>query len=388
MFNRRHYRLRSRSKPWLALVVLICAWVPGVWAEVRQGQVIDWLYEVEQYVADQGAQNRRAAAQSALLRVLSRTTGLVSVPRSPVIAQALARPERYYVQYVYFDPQALSPRRRQQIDSHASTGATDLALRFSFQREAIQQLARQARLPSWWSRRPSTVVWMVQDSAQGRRLIDSDDAKVSDALHREAYRRGLPLLFPSMDLQDSLLVNPAVVWGKFTDVLDQASARYHAGQYLVGRFSVQEVLGQRFYTGEWLLRSGRREDSQFLRSASEAELARSALILAAQPLLDEQLVFGDAVNAHDLWVSGIDNLNAYASLMTYLQSLEFVDGVRLLGVQGDTLALQLQSAAARDRLLALLTGSGRLRAAQPSWGGAVAQEAAPESGLLVWQTDS
>ena len=119
----------------------------------------------------------------------------------------------------------------------------------------IRQLARDAQLPTWWSRRPLTLVWMVLDEPGGRSVVEQSAVSIRGALDYASNQRGLPVLLPAMDLDDSLLVSTGVVWGKFTDVLDQASDRYEAGQYLVGRFSVQEVLGERFYTGEWLVRS-------------------------------------------------------------------------------------------------------------------------------------
>jgi len=335
---------------------------PAGATQKAQGQPLDWLYEVDQYVPDQEANNRLKAAQRSLLRVLSRTTGLVSIPRTPVIAQALNQPQRYYAKYVYFNPSAVDPQRRARIDNAKVADQADLAVQFSFQFDAIKALARQAKLPSWWSRRPATLAWIVLDTAQGREIVDSSQTRFGNALNREAARRGLPVMIPSMDLQDSLLVSPAVVWGKFTDVLDQASARYHVEHYLLGRFSVQEVLGQRFYTGEWVARSENAEDSLFLRGVSFEEVARTGVDMAAQQILDRHLVFGDIVNQHNLVVQGVDSLGIYAQLLGYLQSLEFVDGVTLFEINGDELELGLQSVAGRSQLQQLLVDDGRFQA--------------------------
>ena len=207
-----------------------------------------------------------------------------------------------------------------------------------------------------------TLAWLVLDTAQGREIVDSDQTGLSSALNREAARRGLTVLIPSMDLQDSLLVSPAVVWGKFTEVLDQASARYQTQYYLVGRFSVQEVLGQRFYTGEWVERSENGEDSRSLRGVGFEEVARAGVDMAAQRILDRHLVFGDTVSQHDLVVNGVHSLEVYARLLGYLQSLEFVDGVTLLDVRGDVLSLGLRSVAAWEQLRTLLIDDGRFQA--------------------------
>lgn len=376
--------VQRRCHCWNALCVLLLVWGgaltgPPAIAQNPQGQVVDWLYEVDQYVPDQEASNRLEAAQRSLLRVLSRTTGLVSVPRTPVITEALSQPQRYYAKYVYFNPSAVDPQRRQRIDNAKITDQTDLAVRFSFQSDAVKQLAREANLPNWWSRRPVTLAWIVLATAQGREIVSPSQTDLSSELNREAARRGLNVLIPSMDLQDVLLVSPAVVWGKFTDLLDEASQRYQAQYYLVGRFSVQEVLGQRFYTGEWVARSENAEDSRFLRGVSFEEVARAGVDMAAQRILDRHLVFGDTVSQHDLVVHGVDSLEAYARLLDYFESLEFVDGVTLQEIQGDALALSLQSVAGSDQLRQLLEDDGRFQ----SFGADFGAESGAEFGAVI-----
>ena len=343
--------------------IAACLWAvvfaPRVLAQEVGAGSAAWLYQVEQYVPDQGAPARLAAAQRSLLRVLSRTSGLASVPRVPVIADALKNPERYYSKYVYFDPSDLGAKRRNQIDNARQVGTKTLALRFDFQPTVIKQLARNAQLPTWWSRRASTLAWMVLDTPSGRAVVDHGTLAVGGALDFAAYQRGLPVLLPLMDLQDSVQVNAGVIWGKFTDVLDQASQRYRADQYLVGRFSVQEILGERFYTGEWLLRSATGESSQYVSGANIDNVAELGVQMATQSLLDQHLVFAKTSTKHQLVVQGVDTLQAYADLLNYLGSLEFVDAVELASMQQGQLTLRIDTMATDQQLQALLLDDGR-----------------------------
>ena len=322
------------------------------------GQSLDWLYQVDQYVADQGERTRLEAAQRSLLTVLSRTSGLASVPRGAIISQALKNPARYYTKYVYFNPMDTDADRRNLIDKGAVDTSTDLAVRFDFQAAAIKQLARDAKLPIWWSRRPLTMVWMVLDEPNGRAVVEHGAESVRNELDAAANRRGLPTLLPMMDLQDSVLVNPGVIWGKFTDVLDQASQRYLASQYLVGRFSVQKILGERLYTGEWMIRSEKGESSQFVRGLDLEGIAKLGIDMAAQSVLDQHLVFAATPRLHDVLVRDVADIGAYAELMQYLESLEFVDEVMLLGLQQQTLTLRLQTVATDQQLQTLLMDDG------------------------------
>jgi hypothetical protein len=91
------------------------------------------------------------------------------------------------------------------------------------------------------------------------------------------------------------------------------------------------------------------------------EVARTGVDMAAQRILDRHLVFGNTVSQHDLVVKGIGSLEAYAQLLDYFESLEFVDGVTLQEITGDALALSLQSLAGLDQLRQLLVDDGRFQ---------------------------
>ena len=349
-----------------AVVWSVFGHVSTVAAEDSAELSTQWLYQVDQYVADQGEQTRREAAQRSLLRVVSRVSGLVSVPRNASITQALRNPERYYAKYVYFDPKSVGANGLNRIDNAKESDASELAVRFTFQPAMIKQLARNAKLPTWWSRRPLTLVWMVLDEPDGRSVVDQGAVSIRGALDYAAHQRGLPVLLPAMDLDDSMLVNTGVVWGKFTDVLDQASDRYDAGQYLVGRFSVQEVLGERFFTGEWLVRSEGGDLSRFIRGADINTVAEIGIDMAAQSMLDQHLVFADAPQRHELIVSGITDIRAYSDLLEYLQSLEFVDNLMLMSMWQNTLKLRVNTAATDEQLRNLLLDDGRFDLASKS----------------------
>jgi hypothetical protein len=361
-----------------AFVWSVLANVATAMAQEPSDQRTQRLYQVDQYVADQGEQTRRQAAQRSLLRVISRVSGLVSVPRNASIAQALRNPERYYAKYVYFDPKGAGANGLNRIDNARESDATELAVRFTFQPAMIKQLARSAKLPTWWSRRPLTLVWMVLDEPDGRSVVDQGAVSIRGALDYAAHQRGLPGLLPSMDLDDSLLVSTGVVWGKFTEVLDQASDRYDAGQYLVGRFSVQEILGERFFTGEWLVRLEGGDISRFVQGVG--------IDMAAQGVLDQHVVFADSPRQHYLVVSGIDDIGAYSSLLDYLQSLEFVDDVMLLSMYQNTLKLRVNTAATDEQLRNLLIDDGRFERAPEATD--IEPEALIKAPEFVWRERS
>ena len=100
---------------------------------------------------------------------------------------------------------------------------------------------------------------------------------------------------------------------------------------------MQEILGERLYTGEWLVRSSDGEASQFFRGVDLDNLVRAGIDMATRHVLDQHLVFTNVPRQHDLVVRGVAGIRAYAGLLDYLQSLEFIDSVMVLGLQADAL---------------------------------------------------
>lgn len=323
-----------------------------------------WLYSVDQPILDQSSEKRRVAARDALLTVLSRLTGLASIPRSALINTALSSPDRYYSTFDYLR----SPGRDQS--------GQILSIRFTFQPNTILALVRQAGLPIWWTKRPQTVAWVVVDEPTQRSILGADDSNpLIQEIMLQADLRGLPVALPLMDLDDSILVSVSDIWGKFTDALDNASSRYEAAQYLIGRFRVQEILGERLYSGEWQLMKAQTGDvvmgslnaDKFVVAGVRGvqaqkidEVARVAVDMGATRLAEEYAIFGRTSRSHEISVSGLNSLQNYSDLVAYLRGFEFVEQVNVLALRGDVISLQVRSSAPVDRLVTLLAMEGRL----------------------------
>ena len=350
------------------MVVCLCLALTSVSAVVvAAASVDDPLYRVDQPVADQSGDNRRVAAQEALLTVLSRLTGLAVILRSNLVNAALNSPDRYYSKFDY----VRSP--------NSDRSSQMLSIGFTFQSESVLALIRQAGLPIWWTKRPQTVVWVVVDEPGQRRILGADDSSLLvSGLLAQADLRGLPVALPLMDLDDSILVSVSDVWGKFTDALNVASNRYWAEQYLIGRFSVQEILGERLYSGEWQLMQAQADSSPFgaskagnqstfaivgvrgLQAQNFAGVARSAVDMATTNLAEEYAIFGRDPENHQISVSGLNDLQSYSKLLVYLQGFEFIERVNVLALQDDVISLQILSSASLQRLMTLLVMEGRL----------------------------
>ncbi len=89
-------------------------------------------------------------------------------------------------------------------------------LKVTFDRNAVERLLREKRLPVWDANRPGALVWIGVDQASHRRLgMPDDDTALYSVLTDSSGGRGVPLIFPLMDLEDQTLLQVADIWGDF-----------------------------------------------------------------------------------------------------------------------------------------------------------------------------
>ena len=323
-----------------------CWWLPlSAWALTDAA----WLYTVEVPVTAQSNAERNRAAGEGLLTVLARLTGLASVPRSAEITAALARPDDYYSRFVFF--------------TERNEAGDQRFLRISFQADAIQTLIRAADLPVWWSKRQQVLAWIVVDDGGGRQILDSaSEHPVGLALKARASYRGLPLVLPLMDLDDSLAVTPADVWGKIQQSLDDGAARYGAQLVLIGRVSnvSARFAQQDAYRGDWEIWLGGRPLVQNFTAASAQQAGDLAIDMLADRLAEQYAVLPRPLQQQPVAITGLHDTTSYAALMRYLESLDFIDDVEVTAIDMATLRLSIASRAQLNQLLMLLTAEGRL----------------------------
>ena len=316
---------------------LLLATVPGRAAEVS------WLYDVQVPVEDQSALARLDAAGRALAQLLTRLTGLSSVPRTEEVQRAIAAPDLYYNQF-RFEP---------------ADDGEGLVLRLQFVPQAVLKLVRDAGLPIWRSNRPSVLAWLVVDDGAGSREVlgAGSDHPLVAALRDRARERGLPLKLPLMDLADQLAVEPAAVWGRLSQVLLPASQRYGSDIVLVGRLQQRPPEGWVVSWEFWVDGDVRSMDQE---ASEPGPLGRAGADLVADELAGRYAVLDRGVRRVDLAVSAVRGVDDYAALLRYLGGLEFVEQVMVSSVSGDRLGVSLITAAETEQLLELFRLDRRL----------------------------
>ncbi len=293
--------------------------------------VVDGLYVQEIAVADQGDAERLRAYREGLTEVIIKVTGEERWLQSGDVSRAL-RDAQSYVQEVTYR-------------TSSAGSAPQTFIRVIFDRALVDRMLTTAGIPVWDRNRPSVLLWLTVQGADGQReLLGSDSEHPVLALISEFSRkRGEPILLPLLAVEDRRHLPVDVAWSLDEQAIRNASARYGADSVLSGRV-LQSPAGDLVGLWQFLFRervetfdSVERDLAIYTNSALNrvtAHLATHfALARQASTQSDERVT---------LRVEGVDDVTAYVDLLAYLQTLSVVQSVAASLLDGTSLELDVQ----------------------------------------------
>lgn len=330
-----------RSGALLLLFVLLTAAL----ATPLRAELVKDLYSGQTPVGDRSQAELGRAAREALSQVLVKVSGSTEVLDLPGIAPALE--------------DALSQARQ---FSYARTDDPEqpLAARFEFSQSWISGLLNAAGAPLWTANRPAVLLWLVQDTPEGRQFVNRETApQLVRQLERDFAARGVPLRFPLYDLTDAAAMSPGQAWSLNEVTLRQASQRYRVDEILAGRLS---QLSGGLWLGDWAYLSAR---ERIDRSASPEPI--DAFLDAGVALVAEDMAARYAVAASGAPASGVamrvSNVRSYAdyaAIVTWLEGLELIDHANVEHIRGNRLQLRLLAQADAAQLASIIELNRRL----------------------------
>ena len=311
------------------------------------------------------ADQREAATQAAMARLLIRVTGNRDAPLDPVLQPLLTDSGKYLSSY------GVDRQGRALV---------------GFSRGGVERELTQLGKPVWGAERPLTLLWVaVDDGAGGRALLGAGEPsdcgtpanprmkELLDAVREEvvaaADERGLPIAWPLLDLQDLGAVTCTDVWGGFEEQIVAASARYRADAVLVGKVS-PGTFGTEV---EWLFVHG--AERQPLPLAG----VRDGIDAAADRYAADLATVGGA-SLTLLTVSNVLTPADYGRVVSYLERQSVLESVDVESLDKGTVRLRVAArgdARVLERVLAL-GGVLRPASASSSFGG-LSFEVAPAS---------
>jgi hypothetical protein len=329
---------------------LVCTSAPA-----RAVEVYD-LYEAQAPVANKTAPEREKVLGQLLLAVATKVSGQRDPASNEVMAQAARRPDAYVQQFRY--------RARAAGANQQGAAGSGLALSAQFDPQAMEDLLSRAGLPVWGRIRPSVLVWLAVKLGDQRQLVGADDASdLVGVLEQAASERGVPIVLPLLDLEDRARLSVSDVWAGFDEAILNASQRYQTKTVLVGR--VERTLPT-LWEGRWrLVVEGSNTQWHTEGNAVKTTLAEgmqhAADLLAARFAARRS---GSSATDLELVVNGVRTLQDYARTLRYLQSLDIVNGVRVIRADSDQVSFRLLARGGQDALEQVISFSRTLAPVQ------------------------
>ena len=292
---------------------------------------VEGLYTVAVPVSSQSSSDLKSATRAGLMTVFIRISGQTELVQQP-IKKAISRANNYTRQYRY---ETVAGLKQDQQDSEQLMAVID------FEPILVDQTLRQAGLPFWSSNRPTVLVWMVVEDADGRRFVSAErDADIIRAVTDNATRRGLAIKLPALDLEDMVAVSTDDVWQLNGWRAQAAAERYQADTVLFGRVS-------KLTNGEWLGRWYYRYDQQPLDFDGQAFTANDYVAVAfdqVAQLLARQYAIAP-VNIADngvlMRLTGVEGFVDYARAISYLESVAAIRHANVVNVADDEIIVRL-----------------------------------------------
>ena len=243
----------------------------------------------------------------------------------------------------------------------------DNKLIVSLDGQAIERVLREAELTIWGSDRPLTVIWLAVDWGLGdREIVAADDPDrqpgdgrsidrnqvLRERVQAVAERRGLPVAFPLMDVEDLRNIGFIDIWGGFDEPLIEASNRYGAESILVGRIRPDDLQPSRW---TWYF-----EDQRFGWPGQPEE----AIEQLADALAARDAISGSReVETIRVTISGIDSVAAYGEVQRYMENLRVAQRLVVRSAAGDSITYDVDVQGGAQRLESVISISSFFEAA-------------------------
>ena len=361
----------------LFVFILVCILATSIHAKV-----INDLNVVTTEVEDQSQSTRNKAIAEGFELALVRFTGLPPDSISATVRENRLRASQYLQRFQYDVPDEL-------IGSDEQPEPIKLVM--IFDEIGISNLLNQLNLPAWNNNRPELLAWIAigdkrfrlllgpeyesqlkslvtrslndpflnielsEEQNQSEQYINDDevvpleqlfldkvgtDESLLDIMDRVATQRGLPLVFPLLDLQDNITLDTGDVWGQFVSQIREASNRYSPDLTLVGRV---ELVNQGWLM-DWLLLD---ETSSEIWQGSGQTLSE-ALVAGLEDSIERIAkrfaVVQDTSSSSllEISINGVGTTADMAALETYLKSQPAISNVYLSRVSGTNVRYKLE----------------------------------------------
>ncbi|MCU7934876.1 MAG: DUF2066 domain-containing protein [Candidatus Thiodiazotropha sp. (ex Dulcina madagascariensis)] len=321
---------------WLWLAAALLAWIPA------SAEPVGNLYEAEAPVLGQRADARAVGLRDAFAKVLVKVSGDRGLLNQPDLGRLLNKASGFVQQYRY--------KSLESPPADAAQATADRLLWVRFDKRAVNRLLRESGVPVWGETRPSILVWLGVEEGTRRGLTSPEHERLlRHRLNRVADTRGLPFMWPLMDIEDRNAIRVSDLWGGFEENIRKASDRYLPDVILVGRMTRR---GADSWRGEWLLYLPDKVNRWQTLADTKTALASEGLNQAADALAlrfaPQQVSLG--VTDLRIRVHGLSQLADYVLVKDYLRSLAIIEQLDLLSASPEKVSFMARVHGGREAL--------------------------------------
>ena len=345
------YMCRNIFKNFL---IFLCCVLPHTLSAIE----VENLYSAKVAVATQSAGDRDQALKNALRAILVKVGG--KEIEHPFIAQAIKNYNQYVTQYQYI------------------RSDDKVLLYVSFDETKVNQLFKESDLAIWGRLRPQVMVWLVEEDGFERQIISStSNSLLPNTINEFSQLRGLPLVMPIMDLTDHTALPLTDVWGRFSQPVAQASARYMADAVVVIRVSNSSLVQtqddmkdcplcqKNNLAVDWsLMTDAQSEHAQIFSEQYLGDNVDKLLITALSDITDiiyQQYALSTSnSNEIQIDVANIGSLVDLIAVSDFLSELSAVQSVQLISVKATNRRFKLSLIGSQQALFASLKLSEQL----------------------------
>jgi hypothetical protein len=315
--------LKIMAKPLRKIIILLLM----LFSAPAFSLTVGGLYSAQVSVKDQSATQVLNAKKLGLAQVLVKVTGQSQSLNNAKIRAGLAHAEAYLQSFSF--------------TTQLTNGQPQAMMELAFDKLQVNQLISDASLPIWGADRAAVLVWLVEDKQGTRQIVNDDGHPMVAQIMSQADQRGMPLLWPLLDLEDQVSINGGDLWGVFKEPIENASHRYQPDAVLIGRMFQDSQQLWRVEWNFWL------DGVEQQWSSQGADLV--ALVDPLQDRLSSSLVAKFALStsiesqAEDLPRSAILRVDQviefedYVELQKMLQGIAGVQSVQLYNASGSNL---------------------------------------------------
>jgi hypothetical protein len=315
---------------------------------------LDEICSADVPVADNSNKTLQKGLSQALNQVLVKVSGNTSVMTLPAINNALPKINNYVQSYSY----------SAQTDNQ---GKQTLSLHVVFDDKAIRHILQNAGQAIWGDNRPLTLVWLAMPQGSQTTVLASDgNDALTTVVKQTAMMRGIPIIFPAMDLEDQADVAQTTSTLPTKEQLQQIAKKYGVTSLLAGTIvsvNSNHDTGDQA-EGEWrLVLNGAPYEWQ-TTGADVSQVVINGIDRAADMMVNQLATIGgkNLQNTITMQINDVQNLNDYVHVVAELKKLTPVADVAVSDMSNNTLLLKVKTIGSVDELVSALKTSASFTA--------------------------